>query len=369
MRLRLFWKLGLSYLALLLLALTAIYLYTSHIWERHLVDGAYRNLDALARVAEARPPDLPDSAALATWTRWLSRGGARVTVIALDGTVLADSDEDPAEMENHADRTEVRTALAEGRGRATRFSSTVNRDLLYVAARVSWPSTGPVVLRLAQPLGRVSDALRETRAPLTTISILALLVGGGLSLLVSRAFAKRVERLKDFAQRVARGDFRPAPLPEGEDELGELQSSLNQTVEQLAQAIRSVEEERNHSATILSSMSEGVAVVDANERILYSNPAFRRALYSRGEHPLEGRRLVEVTRQREILNMIQEVRKGAGRMEGKITTSGLQPRHFLVRAAPVGEGGALLVVLDVTELERLERVRRDFVANVSHELR
>jgi two-component system phosphate regulon sensor histidine kinase PhoR len=116
-------------------------------------------------------------------------------------------------------------------------------------------------------------------------------------------------------------------------------------------------------------MSEGVAVVDREERIRYSNPAFRRALQRGGEQSLEGKRLVEVTRQSEILAMVEGVRKGGERMEAEIATAGLKPRTFLVRAAPAGERGAVLVVLDITEIRRLERVRRDFVANVSHELR
>ncbi len=369
MHLRLFWKLGLSYLALLLFALTAVYLYTSRIWERNFLESAYRNLDALARIAESRPPDPSDGKALAAWTKWMSGSGARVTVIALDGVVLADSDQDPARMENHGDRPEVRMALAEGRGRATRFSKTVERDLVYLAVRVPKATSHPLVIRFAQPLGRVSDAIEEARAPLVTVSLAVLIVGGGLSFLVSRRFSSRVNRLKAFSQRVAEGDFRPAPLPEGGDELADLQSSLNQTVERLARSMRSLEEERNQSAAILTSMSEGVAVVDRDERILYSNPAFRQALQATGELAPEGRRLVEVTRQSEILAMVQKVLKGGGRMEAEVAAHGLKPRHFLVRAAPVGETGAVLVVLDITEIRRLERVRRDLVANVSHEIR
>ena len=133
--------------------------------------------------------------------------------------------------------------------------------------------------------------------------------------------------------------------------------------------MRLLEDERDQSAAILSSMSEGVAVVDRDERIRYSNPAFRRALHTGREQTFEGRRLVEVTRQSEILAMVQGVLKGGDRSEAEIATAGLKPRHFLVRAAPAGETGAVLVVLDITEIRRLERVRRDFVANVSHELR
>jgi two-component system phosphate regulon sensor histidine kinase PhoR len=369
LRLRPFWKLGLTYLALLLLALTGVSLYTLHAWKRSSLEASYQHLDAVARLAESRPPSSVDRDSLAAWAEWISESGARVTVVGPDGTVLADSDELPARMENHGDRPEVKAAWVEGRGRATRLSQSVKQDLAYMAVRVSWARTGPVVLRLALPLRTVNQAAGDLRAPLAAILILALTIGGGAAFVMSRRFSRRVIRLKSFLQRVAEGDFRAEPVVEGGDEIAELQGSLNQAVERLAQSMRTLEGERNQSAAVLSSMSEGVAVVDRDERIRYSNPAFRRALHSGREQTFEGRRLVELTRQSEILAMVQGVLKGGERMEAEIATASLKPRHFLVRAAPAGETGAVLVVLDITEIRRLERVRRDFVANVSHELR
>jgi len=368
-RLRLFWKLGLSYLALLLLALYSVYLYSSRSWERAFLEAAYRHLEALERVAEGRTPDLDDDKTLVAWTDWMSESGARVTVIASDGTVLADSDDDPARMENHGSRPEVQAAFSRGRGRATRFSATVRRELVYVAVRVPRGTDDYAVIRFAQPLGRVQEAIDEVLAPLATVSLAVLVLGGGISLLVSRRFSDRVNVLKAFSRRVAMGDFRPEPLAKEQDEIDELTSSLNQTAERLASSMRAIEKERNQSASILSSMSEGVAVVDREERVLFANPAFRRALQERGEGELDGRQLVELTRQSEILAMVQKVLGGGDRMESEIATTGLTNKHFLVRAAPLGDSGAVVVVLDITEIRRLERVRRDFVANVSHELR
>ncbi|HEY7699970.1 MAG TPA: histidine kinase dimerization/phospho-acceptor domain-containing protein, partial [Vicinamibacteria bacterium] len=333
------------------------------------LEASYQHLDSVARLAESRSPDGADPEALAAWTEWVAESGARVTLIGEDGSVLADSDEDPALMENHGDRPEVKAAWAEGRGRATRFSQTVKRDLTYLAVRISWPSRGPVVLRLALPLRQVSTAVREVRGPLSMILFLALLVGGAVAFVISRRFSERLVRLRTFLTRVAEGDFRPEPLDDDGDEVSELHASLNETVERLARSMRTLEDERNQSAAVLAAMSEGVAVVDRDERVRYSNPAFRRALHLAGDDTFEGRRLVEVTRQSEILAMVQGVLAGRERMEAEIATAGLKPRHFLVRAAPAGETGAVLVVLDITEIRRLERVRRDFVANVSHELR
>jgi two-component system phosphate regulon sensor histidine kinase PhoR len=219
------------------------------------------------------------------------------------------------------------------------------------------------------PLREVSEPVRQVRGPLFGILLGTLGVGGLAAFVASRRFSDRVARLKAFLLRVAAGDYHPEPLTAEGDALSDLHRALNATVEKLGQSMRLLEDERNQSGAILSSMSEGVAVVDRDRRIRYSNPAFRQALLPGGSEALEGRRLEEVTRQSEILSMVENVLTGGERMDAEIATPSLRPRHFLVRAAPTGEAGAVLVVLDITEIRSLERVRRDFVANVSHEIR
>ncbi|HJS75368.1 MAG TPA: ATP-binding protein [Vicinamibacteria bacterium] len=369
MPLRPFGKLPFIYLGLLLLALAGVYVETLRAWRASALEAAYRQLSTIARLAESRSPSSADRDSLAAWAEWVSESGARVTIIGRDGTVLADSDENPAVMENHGDRPEVKAAWAEGRGRALRRSQTVRQELAYLAVRVSWPTVGPVVLRIAIPLRSVNETASEIRTPLAAPLLLAALVGGAVAVTYSRRFTARVARLRSFLARVAEGDYSDEPEIGAGDELAELQASLDEAVARIRESTRFREDERSQSAAILASMSEGVAVVDREQRIRYSNPAFRRALHAVGEESFEGRRLVEVTRQSEILAMVEGVRRGGERMEAEIGTAGLKPRTFLVRAAPAADAGAVLVVLDITEIRRLERVRRDFVANVSHELR
>jgi two-component system, OmpR family, phosphate regulon sensor histidine kinase PhoR len=333
------------------------------------LEAAYGQLVTIARLAESRSPASADRESLAAWAEWVSESGARVTIIGPNGTVLADSDEDPSGMENHGNRPEIKAAWTEGRGRATRLSQSVRQELVYYAVRVTWATVGPVVLRLALPLRSVDRAAREIHIPLAAPLLLAVLIGGAVAFSFSQRFKDRQTRLKSFLGRVAEGDYRAEPEAVLGDELSELQASLNNAVARISKSTKSLEDERDQSAAILSSMSEGVAVVDREERIRYSNPAFRRALHPGGGESFEGKRLVEVTRRSEILAMVEGVRKTGERMEAELATAGLKPRTFLVRAAPAGDEGAVLVVLDITEIRRLERVRRDFVANVSHELR
>jgi len=301
----------------------------------------------------------------------MAASGVRVTVITADGLVLADSQSDPQTMENHAGRPEIRDALAKGDGLSVRHSVTINRDLLYYAARFSAPSAPPVVLRFAMPLGTVDNEVWAFRRRLWLSSLVMLLVTGMVSLVISRSFSSRVERLQSFSRRVAEGDFRPIDADRSGDALEVLAVSLNDTAARLDGAIRTLTEERNLSSAILGSMVEGVAVVNSGERLLFANQGFAEIL-ELDNPPQSGRSLVEVVRQTELLEAVRAVLKGEPRVEAEIVTGTLRQRFFAVTVAsvsPMETSGAVIVLHDITDLRRLERVRRDFVANVSHEFK
>jgi two-component system phosphate regulon sensor histidine kinase PhoR len=222
-------------------------------------------------------------------------------------------------------------------------------------------------------------------------SLVILVLGGLISLIYFRMFAARIERLKDFSHRLAEGDFHPLPVERPRDELADLASALNETAASMDRTIRSLSGERNRSGAILRSMVEGVAVVDARERLVFSNRAFSEIL-SLDAGVIEGRPLIEVVRNSELLGLIRRALNGEEGLRSDIAMGIVQQRSFSVTATPVQaldsgstsrpaanqanapqpEGqpsGAVVVLHDVTELRRLERVRQDFVANVSHEFK
>lgn len=380
MRRNLFWKLALTFFALLAGVLLTASLFAERALRRDYQRTGFSQLAAVAHVALARPPKPPvssppspeEKAALLAWTRELAASGARVTVIASDGTVLADSQSDTSTMENHAGRPEIRDALRLGEGKSVRHSVTIGRDLLYFAVRAeSPPGNEPLVLRFALPLETVDRALISFHRSLWLSSIVILLLAFGAGLLVSRGLTHRIERLKEFSRRVAEGDFRPVAADGSGDALDALGASLNQTAARLDVTIRSLTEERNLSSAILGSMVEGVAVVDGAERVVFANRGFA-SILGLDVPPQAGRALVEVVRQAEICEAVRAVLKGEPRVEAEIATGTLRQHHFAATVASVQAGetaGAVLVLHDITELRNLERVRRDFVANVSHEFK
>jgi two-component system phosphate regulon sensor histidine kinase PhoR len=397
-RARLFWKLGLTYFALLLGALLAIDLYSSRALRREYIRSAGDQLAFLTNIAQARPPDFNDSSARLAWTEWMARqSGARITVADSTARVLADSAPDPQSVENLSNQPEIEQALVLGTGQSVRHSAALNRDLLYRAVRYQPPAGPPVVVRMALPLAQTDSSLAELQRRFAAASLFILIVGSVTSIVFFRMFATRVERLKDFSRRLAQGDFRPLPAESPRDELGELAGALNETAAWMDGTIRSLSGERNRSSAILRSMVEGVAVIDAQERLVFSNRAFSEILnLDSASIEGDGGPLIEVVRNSELLGLIRRALLGEEGLQSDIAMGFIQQRSFSITAAPVkaleanlgaGSGGgpgsgyesgrhaeekpsgAVVVLHDVTELRRLERVRQDFVANVSHEFK
>jgi len=359
--------------------LIAVDFFADGVLQRDYERTGFEQLLAIARIAQANPPQftsLPpvkpeEISALQTWMQHIAASGARVTVVTADGVLIADSQSDPRTMENHSGRPEIIQALAQGSGRSIRHSDTSNRDLLYYAVQQTSPSGQTYILRFALPVQTVGQVLWPFRRSLWLASVLILLIAGAVVVLVARNFSDRIERLTAFSQRVAEGDFRAQASDDTGDPLDVLSSSLNQTASRLDRTIRTLTEERNLSSAILGSMVEGVLVVNAAERVVFANHSFAEIL-AMGVPPQEGSGLVEWVRQTELIEAVRKVLAGEPRVESEIVTGTLRQHYFAATVASVrttGTDGAVLVLHDITDLRKLERVRRDFVANVSHEFR
>jgi two-component system phosphate regulon sensor histidine kinase PhoR len=232
----------------------------------------------------------------------------------------------------------------------------------------------PVLICLALVaaiLTAVQWTSRETLPKIWALLAIFLVAAGIALFLFSRSILSRVRRLKRFTERATAGDFTPLEREHDQDELSDLAEALGRTVAGLGQNIRTLTDERNRSAAILGSMVEGVAVVTGDERILYYNWAFEQIL-ELPEGSSQGRTLVEALRQADLVALVRQALSGVEELTGEVEVGTVRRRNFSVTAAPVraaGANGAVMVLHDITELRRLERVRRDFVANVSHEFK
>jgi len=290
--------------------------------------------------------------------RVASDASVRVTFVATDGTVLGESDEDRRTMDNHATRPEIIPALAGGEGRAVRHSATVGRDLLYVAVPVRAGDRIVGVSRLALPLVAVDALAARLSLSLLAAAVVAAIVAILAAWVIQRAISRPIELLTERA--------------EAQDELVEVRGPVE--IERLAAALRrssaavraehaAAGAERDRLATLIDELGDAIFIADKDGRVLLANAAAR----ATAGNDVIGRHLPEVIRDHETLAAIASAREGR---EATATIERAAPRRFIRAVTRPLEGGQILLVLqDLTALRRLETVRSDFIANVSHELR
>jgi two-component system phosphate regulon sensor histidine kinase PhoR len=301
------------------------------------------------------------------------RLGVRITVIAQDGTVLGESSRPSAELVNHADRPEVRDAWRDGTGKAVRWSATLDRRLLYVAWRQAGDGDARIV-RIAVPMRSVTEHLLRLRAPVVVGIVSAAALGVLVAWLLSGAMVRRIQRLVGFAGALAGGTTPPPLGPERNDDLGLLETQLAVMARSVSASLGAMRVERERLEAILRGMVEGVVVTDLSGHVVLLNARARELLDLPPELDPTGRPLIELVRDPGLAELPRELGSGPATLTRDLALAGGNGPSLHVNGARLtaGDGtpfGFVLVLHDVSELRRLETVRRDFVANVSHELR
>jgi two-component system phosphate regulon sensor histidine kinase PhoR len=297
---------------------------------------------------------------------------ARVTVVRVDGVVLGDSQVALSEiphMENHATRHEVEEALETGQGTEQHLSVTVGIPMLYVAVPFERDGAVAGVVRLAKSLDEIDAARSDVHRLIWLGSVVALALALFLSNMVAGRMSAAVGELTEAARRMTDGDLLVRTRLSGDDELSGLGRALDRLAGSLVTTLGELRAERDLQRRILEAMHEGVVVVDRDGRIVLVNPALRSTLLLGADSI--GKLLIETVRHAELDGLVERAREAPDDPPVEIELPGLKPRRLLVQAAPLSgdDQGLLLVFVDVTELRRLESLRRDFVANASHELR
>ncbi len=360
MKSRIFLKLFLAALIVIAACTLSLDLLIRNAWKNMLRSEIDASLRQKTQMFALRVESAPSNSIEQIARQSASAAGTRVTVIDSTGKVLADSEADPDKMENHAHRPEFVSALQGQVGSSSRLSKTVGIELLYVAV----PIPGGAV-RMAYPLSAIREGEHQIRWHLIEASALAALLAMVLAFIATQSIGRRLVRITDFAERVAAGDLSARIQEESGDEIAHVASALDKTARKLEEGFCALENSRQTLETLLNSMQEAVIAVAQDERVLWANQRMERLLPSGIRL---GAPLVQSVRDPEILSSVQNAlstRDVTMARAAKIFSG----RIFDVTAAPMPGGGAVAVLHDQTEIERVEKTRRDFIANVSHELR
>lgn len=349
--------------ALLLVAVPRIFSAAS---TRELLDAA-----RLVAPALQVPPSGPYTELQRQVGRLAAGTSMRLTVVALDGTVLADSDQAPegvGRMENHRDRPEIAAALARGEGTAVRHSATIGADFVYAARLVAASDGRQWIVRLSQPIAALAELKRHFVGVVLLAALAAMGAMGAISWWLHRTLFRPLTDLIAAAQELGDGDFAARFEIPGETELATLGAALSRIARRAREQIAALAAERDHLHTIVDSLADGVMVTDRDGRADTANPIFRELLGHPA--PVAGLTLREVSRHPALSDLVERVRQEGGRHEAQVELSGPRRRIVDLRATALADGGGTVVVArDVTDVEQLHRTRRDFVANVSHELK
>ncbi|MFB9278017.1 two-component system histidine kinase PnpS [Cohnella cellulosilytica] len=325
-------------------------------------------------------PDTKDNAQASEYLQQQARrfkeiAGMRITYIRPDGAVLGDSDHAPGTMDNHLNREEVSEALATGSGSSIRYSDTLKERMMYVAILVNAEEgeNGPGVVRLAMSLGDVERSLDNMWLALIFGLLLLFVVAGAVSYRVALGVTRPLERMTAAAKRMANMDYATRVPEGGKDEVGELARALNAMASSLQDQLDEIRGNGTRLQSVLDNMPSGVVMIAPDGKITLYNREAEQFLGSSTRERV-GRSFAEIRQHYELIHLIKEVLEQPASVHEELTVYYPEERLLEIHIVPMtmngdDERGLLLVLQDVTAIRRLERMRSEFVANVSHELK
>jgi len=368
------WRIAISFIILIVVSMGVLGIYLTHSVRHSQVDNLRFQLEQEARItAEASllsllgQGDTPDVLA----KRLGKEIDTRITIIAPDGTVLGDSDENPSTMENHSTRPEVKDALASGIGESTRYSTTLQESMMYVAVPVNSQGKLLGITRVALPLTTVENSVNHVTRTIILATVIIAVLAVLAAWLIARTTTRPIRQLTKASKGISSGRLNQKITVSTKDEIGQLAQAFNEMATNLKTTVETISTEKAKLTNILASMTDGVIMTDSDRNVMLTNPAAGKLFGFKAEDSVN-KPIIEVVHDHEVEEILKLCLKT--RKEQNIQFESSIARRFLrAIAVPIDKdgvlSGALLLVQDLTELRNLQTMRRELVGNISHELR
>ncbi len=374
---RLMWQIYPSYVVVIIISLLAVSWYMLSTIEDFILKQIVSDLhtrgqliqDQLAVYLQPLDPDKLDRFCKDTG----GKISTRITVVLPEGKVIGDSEEDPALMENHKNRPEILAALKGQPGSSMRFSATLNQKMMYAALPLTIKNEIYAIVRLSIPVTDIDIIIDTLYKRVILSGIVIAILTSVISFFISRRISKPIEEMRRVAEKFSQGELKHRLHPPNNFELAGLAKALNVMATQLEDRIETVIRQRNEYEAVLSSMSEGVIAINNEEYILNINQSGRN-MFKLNPSDIKGKSIQEILRNRDFHQFVSSAVSDEQPKEGDFVIHQNTPRIVSTRSAPLyapgGDRiGSLLVFNDVTRIRHLENVRKDFVANISHEIK
>jgi two-component system, OmpR family, phosphate regulon sensor histidine kinase PhoR len=369
------WRIAILYIVLILIVMVAVGVYLSNLirqtylgrLEHLLLNEAIMAGDNLLPDFSSRLAslDLDDQA-----KHLSSLIDARVTLIAADGTIIGESQDDRNRMDNHANRPEILQARAQGHGSSIRYSATEGVDMMYVAVPVMDGADILGFVRVALPVQQIEASIRQIQDAILIFSLVAALCAILLATYIAGRITRPLRNLTEAANRIAAGDLRSHILPTTSDEVGQLTKAFNTMGEQLRSHIDALVSESSKLSAVLNEMSDGVIIIDGDGKVRLINPAVENMFGIREKEAIN-HSLIEALRQHQLVELWRKCRE-TNELQVMMIELPAQRLYLQCVATSLGKAlpdNILLLIQNLTRLRRLETIRQDFMSNISHELR
>jgi two-component system phosphate regulon sensor histidine kinase PhoR len=369
----LFRRIVLAYLVIGSLFLVTLEIYLAGTVKENYISNLRESLIIQARLIADHGMNA-DTRNLDQYCRdYKEKTGARVTIVDSSGRVLGDSDEPSGTMENHLDRPEIKEADLSDIGTSVRYSRTLQKNLFYLAVAFENDAERRF-LRLSLPLEEIEKTVNSIRVRIVAVTLAASFLAIILGLIQARRITRTVEEITAFSKEAAAGHFKKRLFLKDKGELGELGKNISGMAHELHEKLKQSEEGKQKIEAILKNMSDGLILSNTKGTILLSNEAVSR-LFNIASG-IEGKTIIETLRKAELMDMIDHVAMSKEKISREIEVTNPKDLHLMVTATPFYAHrkeseltGIVLTFHDITRLKILEEMRKDFVANVSHEIK